>query len=190
MENKRLDFLGEKYFCIIAHYYLERKLALRVLRFSDPFKLIVVLGIVALAGLSGVVAVFLSAHPYFNPLQQRELPQGWADPQTYVSPSNYTIRTGETVKDVFSYAGAGGESIIIFSTQVISLEKKGEMTIKFNGIDVGSTYVETPGIISTSIASCCFVSLVNAGVDNVIEITSTGFEGTFRYIIKIPTPGE
>jgi len=64
------------------------------------------------------------------------------------------------------------------------------MTIKFNGIDVGSTYVETPGIISTSIASCCFVSLVNAGVDNVIEITSTGFEGTFRYIIKIPTPGE
>jgi hypothetical protein len=50
--------------------------------------------------------------------------------------------------------------------------------------------VETPGIMSTSIASCCFVSLVNAGVDNVVEITSTGFEGTFRYIIKIPTPGE
>lgn len=190
MENKRLTF-GKRIFVLLYNFYPRgEELALRVLRFSDPFKLIVVLGIAALAGLSGVVAIFLSAHPYFNPLQQRELPQGWVDPQTYVSPSNFTIRTGETVKDVFSYAGAGGESIIIFSAQVISVEKKGEMVIKFNGIEVGSTYVETPGIMSTSIASCCFVSLVNAGVDNVVEITSTGFEGTFRYIIKIPTPGE
>ncbi|MHC1563884.1 MAG: hypothetical protein ACXQTF_00965 [Candidatus Hecatellaceae archaeon] len=167
-------------------------MALKILklRILDPFKLIIILGIVALAGLSGTVAIFLSVHPYFNPLQQQELPRGWVDPHTYVSPSNFTIHTGETVRDVFSYAGAGGESIIIISTQVISIEKKGEMVIKFNGIEIGSTYVETPGVISTSVASCCFVSLVSAGVDNVVEITSKGYEGTFRYIIKIPTPGE
>jgi hypothetical protein len=135
LENKRLTF-GKRIFVLLYNFYPRgEELALRVLRFSDPFKLIVVLGIAALAGLSGVVAIFLSAHPYFNPLQQRELPQGWVDPQTYVSPSNFTIRTGETVKDVFSYAGAGGESIIIFSAQVISVEKKGEIVIKFNGIE-------------------------------------------------------
>ena len=91
--------------------------------------------------------------------------------------------------DAFTYPKAGGESIIIFSTQVITVEKKGEMVIKFNGIEIGTTYVESPGIISTSIASCCFVSIVQAGVDNVVEITSKGFQGSFRYIVKIPTPG-
>jgi len=171
---------------------LVEALASKFLRgeFKDPFKLMVVVGIAAFIGLAGVFAVFLSAHPYFNPLHRgEEKLRGWVDECTYVSPQNFYIRPGETVVDAFTYPKAGGESIIIFSTQVITVEKKGEMVIKFNGIEIGTTYVESPGIISTSIASCCFVSIVQAGVDNVVEITSKGFQGSFRYIVKIPTPG-
>jgi len=152
----------------------------------DPFKLLIIVAIVAIVGLSGIVTVFLSAHPYFNPLQQQELPKGWVDANTYVSPKNFTIHKGETVVDTFDAPFAGGQSIMILTTQVISIEEKGEWEIKFNGISLGVDYVEEVGIIEAAVASCCFVSLVQAGTANVVEITSHGFEGTYRYVVIIP----
>ncbi len=153
----------------------------------DPFKLIVVVAVVAILGLSGLVATFLSAHPYFNPLKQTKLPKGWIDEQTYIS-GNYTIRNGEKVADVFGYMKAGGQSILILAVQPLSVEEKGNVSIVFNGIELGTTFIETTTVVSTSLASCCFVTLIQAGVDNVVEITSNGYEGRFRYFIKIPTP--
>jgi hypothetical protein len=157
-------------------------------RFSlgDPFTILIVVAIVALVGLAGIVGVFLSAHPYFNPLQQQELPEGWVDANTYVSPKNFTIHKGETIIDTFDAPFAGGQSIMILTTQVISIEEKGEWEIKFNGISLGVDYVKEVGIIEAAVASCCFVSLVQAGTTNVVEITSQGFEGTYRYVVIIP----
>ncbi len=153
---------------------------------SSPFRIeMIVVTIISIVGLTSIFTLFLSAHPYFNPLQQHELPVGWVNEYTYVS-SNLTVYKEEKVIETFRYAGAGGESTVIFSLQVISINEKGEVFIRFNGIDIGSTYVETPGVIEASVASCCFVSLVSAAEDNHVEILSNGFEGLFRYIIVIP----
>ncbi len=152
----------------------------------DPFKLLIVLALVAVIGLAGIVTVFLSAHPYFNPLQEEELPEGWIDENTYVSPKTFSIHKGETIVDTFDAPFAGGQSIMILTTQVISVEKKGEWEMCFNGISLGVDYVEDVGIIEAAVASCCFVSLVQGATTNVVEITSHGFEGTYRYVIIIP----
>jgi len=155
---------------------------------TQPFKLLFIISIVSVAGISGVVAVFITSHPYFSPFQKLQLPKGWIDENTYVS-GNYSIRGGETFKDVFQYAGAGGQSIMILGVQPLSVEVKGDVDIKFNGIPLGETRIETTQVVNTSIASCCFVTLIQAGVDNVVEITSKGYEGNFRYLIIIPTKG-
>ena len=110
---------------------------------QDPFKLMVVAALAALVGLAGLFAVFFSAHPYFNPFHPREEAslRGWVDEHTYVSPRNFYLRPGEKVTDVFTYPKAGGESIVIFSTQVITVEKKGEMVLmkrkEKEGLDMG-----------------------------------------------------
>lgn len=145
-----------------------------------------IVAIVSVFGVSAVVGAFLLAHPYFNPLQRAPLPKGWIDENTYVS-NNFTISKGETFRDVFQYGGAGGQSIMILGIQPLSVERKGNVFIKFNGIPLGETYIETTQVVNTSIASCCFVTLIQAGVDNVVEMTSYGYEGKFRYLIIIPT---
>ena len=157
-------------------------------RFSigDPFTILIVVAIVALIGISGIIGVFLTAHPYFNPLQQQELPEGWVDENTYVSTTVFTIHKGETIVDTFDAPTAGGQSIMILTTQVITLEEKGDWEISFNGISLGVDYVEDVGIIEAAVASCCFVSLVQGGTTNVVEISSRGFEGTYRYVVIIP----
>lgn len=144
--------------------------------------------VVAVAGTATLLGVFLSSHPYFSPFQPVVLPQGWIDRGTYLS-QNYSISEGEGVKDIFAYAGGGGESIIILAIQPLTVSEKGSIEIRFNGISLGETNVEGTQVINTSIASCCFVTLVQAGMDNVVEIDSLGYEGDFRYLITIPSMG-
>lgn len=143
---------------------------------------------VSTAGVTALLGVFLSAHPYFSPFQPVELPRGWVDQNTYVS-ENFTIAKGEMIKDIFGYAGAGGQSIMILGVQPLYIGAPGNIDVKFNGIPMGETLINQTLVVNTSIASCCFVTLIQAGVDNVVEITSNGFEGTFRYLIIIPTGG-
>jgi hypothetical protein len=132
-----------------------------------------------------MLAVFLSAHPYFSPFQQQDLPKGWINPNEYVS-GNFTIRNGSKVTDIFGYVGAGGQSIMVLGVQPLTVDGIGDIDIRFNGIPLGQTRIETTLVVNTSIASCCFVTFIQAGVDNVVEITSYGFEGDFRYLIIIP----
>lgn len=153
---------------------------------THPFRVLLIVTIIAVFGISAVISVFLYAHPYFNPIQKQPLPRGWIDENTYVS-NNYTIRNGETFRDIFQYAGAGGQSVFILGIQPLSVERKGNVFIKFNGIPLGETWIETTQVVNTSIASCCFVTLIQAGVDNVVELTSHGYEGKFRYLVIIPT---
>ncbi len=153
---------------------------------ASPFRLMFIALVVSIAGISGIMAVFFSAHPYFSPYSQQQLPRGWIDEHNYVS-SNYSVSNGETVRDVFSYAGVGGQSTIIFAVQPLNITTKGDIEIKFNGIPLGQVRIEEVLVANTSIASCCSVTLVSAGVDNVMEITSRGFEGYLRYLIIIPT---
>ncbi|MGQ9759009.1 MAG: hypothetical protein ACUVQ5_00320 [Candidatus Methanomethylicaceae archaeon] len=155
-------------------------------RITHPFRVLLIVAIVSVFGISAVVGLFLLAHPYFNPLQKVQLPRGWIDENTYVS-NNFTISEGETFRDVFQYVGAGGQSIMILGIQPLSVDRKGTVFIRFNGIPLGETYIETTLVVNTSIASCCFVTLIQAGVDNVVEMTSYGYEGKFRYLIIIPT---
>lgn len=158
------------------------------MRGASPFKIMFVVLVVAIGGTAALIGVFLSSHPYFSPFQTAPLPQGWVDKGTYVS-QNYTINQGGGVKDIFAYAGSGGQSIITLAIQPLSISEKGNIVIKFNGINLGETSVETTQVINTSIASCCFVTLVQAGIDNVVEIDSLGYEGDFRYLIIIPLLG-
>ncbi|MEM2880424.1 MAG: hypothetical protein QXP73_00775 [Candidatus Methanomethylicaceae archaeon] len=153
---------------------------------THPFRLLLIVAVISVFGISAVVGVFLYAHPYFNPFQKTPLPRGWIDENTYVS-NNFTIRNGETFKDIFQYSGAGGQSIMILGIQPLSVERKGNIFIKFNGIPLGETWIETTQVVNTSIASCCFVTLIQAGVDNIVELTSYGYEGKFRYLVIIPT---
>ncbi|TDA40141.1 MAG: hypothetical protein DSO08_00425 [Candidatus Methanomethylicota archaeon] len=76
---------------------------------------------------------------------------------------------------------------MILGIQPLSVESKGNIFVKFNGIPLGETWIETTQVVNTSIASCCFVTLIQAGVDNVVELTSYGYEGKFRYLVIIPT---
>lgn len=142
----------------------------------------------AIGGTATLLGVFLSAHPYFSPFQPVTLPQGWIDRGTYLS-KNYSIQLGEEVRDIFAYEGGRGESIIILAIQPLTVAEKGAIEIRFNGISLGETRIESTQVINTSIASCCFVTLVQAGVDNVVEIDSLGYEGDFRYLIMIPSMG-
>ncbi|MCS7098264.1 MAG: hypothetical protein NZ922_04735, partial [Candidatus Methanomethyliaceae archaeon] len=91
------------------------------------------------------------------------------------------------IKDFFQYFGRSGQSILILGIQPLSIERKGNIFITFNGIQLGETYIETTLVANTSIASCCFITLIQAGIDNIVEITSYGFEGKIRYLIIIPT---
>jgi len=152
----------------------------------DPFKIMIAVLAIAIVGLAGIVGIILSEHPVFNPFLYR--PRTGED-VTYVSPYNFTLRDGERVVDRFQYSGAGRQSIVLFSVQVIEVDQKGLLYIRFNGIDLGSTYVEAPGVVEARIASCCYVSVVQMGVDNVVEFRSGGFEGSFRYVIAMPTWG-
>lgn len=155
---------------------------------SQPLRAMFVLLTVSTVGVVVLLAVFLSAHPYFSPIQPVVLPKGWIDQQTYVS-ENFTIAEGQTVKDIFGYAGAGGQSIMVLGVQPLEIKKIGNIDVKFNGIPLGETYINQTLVVNTSIASCCFVTLIQAGVDNVVEIKSNGFEGVFRYLIIIPAGG-
>ncbi|MEJ5293339.1 MAG: hypothetical protein WHS82_07055 [Candidatus Methanosuratincola sp.] len=155
---------------------------------SQPLRAMFLVLTVSTVGVVALLAVFLSAHPYFSPFQPVVLPRGWIDANTYVS-DNFTIASGETVKDIFGYAGAGGQSIMILGVQPLSIRTPGNIDVTFNGIPFGETYVNQTLVTNTSIASCCFVTLIQAGVDNVVEIRSKGFEGDFRYLIVIPTGG-
>ncbi|NHV45831.1 MAG: hypothetical protein HA493_04265 [Candidatus Verstraetearchaeota archaeon] len=146
----------------------------------------ILLSIISISGILAVVGVFLYTHPYFNPLYKQPLPKGWIDERTYVS-NNFTIKNGETIRDIFQYTGSSGQSIMILGVQPLVVEKKGSIFIKFNGIPLGESYIETTYVVNTSIASCCFVTLIQAGVDNVMEIESHGFEGLLRYLIILPT---
>jgi len=76
---------------------------------------------------------------------------------------------------------------MILGIQPLTVDKIGDIEIEFNGILLGQTKIESTLVVNTSVASCCFVTLVQAGVDNVVEIASKGFEGNFRYLIIIPT---
>jgi hypothetical protein len=158
------------------------------MRGSSPFKVMFVVLVIAIGGTATLVGVFLSSHPYFSPFQTVALPQGWIDQGTYLS-QNHSIKEGEDVKDIFAYAGGGGKSIIILAIQPLAVAEKGDIEIKFNGISLGETSIENTQVINTSIASCCFVTLVQAGMDNVVEIESLGYEGDFRYLIMIPSMG-
>lgn len=150
------------------------------------FTIIITTMIVSIVGITSMIGIFLYYHPYFNPFFKSTLPRGWIDENTYVS-NNFTIRGGESIKDIFQYFGKSGQFILTFGIQPLSVEKKGNIFIKFNGIPLGETYIETTLVANTSIASCCFITLIQAGVDNVVEITSYGFEGKIRYLIVIPT---
>lgn len=152
---------------------------------TKPFRVMLLILIVATAGLTGMLAVFLSAHPYFSPFQQQDLPKGWINPNEYVS-GNFSIQNGSKVTDIFGYVGAGGQSIMVLGVQPLTVDGIGDIDIRFNGIPLGQTRIETTLVVNTSIASCCFVTFIQAGVDNVVEITSYGFEGDFRYLIIIP----
>jgi hypothetical protein len=152
---------------------------------TKPFRIMLVILIVATAGLTGMLAVFLSAHPYFSPFQTQELPEGWINANQYVS-GNFTIENGSKVRDIFGYVGAGGQSIMVLGVQPLTVDTIGDIDIMFNGIPLGQTKIETTLVVNTSIASCCFVTFIQAGVDNIVEITSYGFEGDFRYLIIIP----
>jgi hypothetical protein len=94
---------------------------------------------------------------------------------------------GSKVTDIFGYSGAGGQSIMVLGIQPLRVDTIGDIDISFNGIPLGQTRIENTLVVNTSIASCCFVTFIQAGVDNVVEITSYGFEGLFRYLIIIPT---
>jgi hypothetical protein len=153
---------------------------------ANPFKVMFVILIIAVAGLTGIIAVFVASHPDFSPFQNRQLPKGWIDANTYVS-NNFSIVSGNIARDVFGYGGAGGQSIMILGIQPLTVDKIGDIEIEFNGIRLGQTKIESTLVVNTSVASCCFVTLVQAGVDNVVEIASKGFEGNFRYLIIIPT---
>ncbi|MBC7121511.1 MAG: hypothetical protein H5T33_08125 [Candidatus Methanosuratus sp.] len=153
---------------------------------SQPLRVMFVVLTVSTVGVVSLLAVFLSAHPYFSPFQPVTLPKGWIDEQTYVS-ENFTITAGQTVTDIFGYAGAGGQSIMTLGIQPLSIKTAGNIDITFNGIPLGETCVNQTLVTNTSIASCCFVTLIQAGVDNVVEVESKGFEGEFRYLIIIPT---
>lgn len=152
---------------------------------TKPFRIMLVILIVATAGLTGMLAVFISAHPYFSPFQHQELPEGWIDASQYVS-GNFTIANGSKVTDIFGYSGAGGQSIMVLGVQPLTVDTIGDIDIMFNGIPLGQTRIENTLVVNTSIASCCFVTFIQAGVDNVVQITSYGFEGDFRYLIIIP----
>lgn len=141
--------------------------------------------IVSTIGMSIIAGAFFYYHPYFNPLAKPQLPKGWINERTYVS-DNFTIRTGETIRDIFQYAGKGGQSMLILGVQPLTVERKGSISITFNNIPLGETYIETTLVVNTSIASCCFVTLIQAGTDNVVEFTSNGFEGKIRYLIMLP----
>lgn len=149
-------------------------------------KVMIITMIVSIIGMSTIAGVFFYYHPYFNPLAKPQLPRGWIDEKTYVS-NNFTIKAGETIRDIFQYAGKGGQSILILGIQPLIVEKKGSISITFNSIPLGETYIETTLAINTSIASCCFVTLIQAGADNIVEIASSGFEGKIRYLIILPT---
>jgi len=153
---------------------------------GDPLKLMVLIASIAVVGIAGVVGVFITVHPYFNPVAQKPLPRGWVNESVYVS-QNFTIHPGETFKDIFAYAGAGGQSMMVLAVQPLEIKKPGDIVIVFNGIKLGRTSVTTTQVTSISIASCCFVQLVQAGVDNVVEITSIDFEGKMRYLVILPT---
>jgi hypothetical protein len=153
---------------------------------TKPFRIMLLILIVATAGFTGMIAVFISAHPYFSPFQNQELPRGWIDANQYVS-ANFTIENGSKVTDIFGYSGAGGQSIMVLGIQPLRVDTIGDIDISFNGIPLGQTRIENTLVVNTSIASCCFVTFIQAGVDNVVEITSYGFEGLFRYLIIIPT---
>jgi len=142
--------------------------------------------IIASVGFTGMVAIFLTSHVEFNPFIQKPLPEGWIDQNNYVS-ENFTILDGVRVLDIFGYTQAGGQSIMVLGIQPLTVDTIGDIDIKFNNIPLGQTRIETTLVVNTSVASCCFVTLVQAGVDNTVEITSYGFEGKFRYLIIIPT---
>ncbi|MEM0101497.1 MAG: hypothetical protein QXW34_01005 [Candidatus Methanomethyliaceae archaeon] len=152
----------------------------------SSLKLIMITIIISIIGITSIIGAFLYYHPYFNPLTKPQLPKGWIDERTYVS-NNFTIKTGETIKDIFQYTGKSGQSILILGVQPLSIEKKGSISITFNNIPLGETYIETTLVVNTSIASCCFVTLIQAGTDNIMEITSNEFEGKIRYLIILPT---
>ncbi len=155
-------------------------------KMGSPFKVMFVVLAISLAGIVGLVGIFIAAHPEFGAFQPTQLPEGWIDANTYVS-NNMTITAGMVATDIFGYSGAGGLSAMILGVQPLSVDKIGDVDIKFNGIPLGQTRIENTLVVNTSVASCCFVTLVNAGVDNVVEITSLGYEGKFRYLIIIPT---
>lgn len=152
----------------------------------SPFGLLLMITTVSMFGISVVVGALIYYHPYFNPLIKPQLPRGWIDEYTYVS-NNFTIKNGETFRDIFQYSGRGGQSMLIFAIQPLIVEKKGSIFIIFNDIPLGETYIETTLVVNTSIASCCFITLIQAGTDNIVEIKSHGFEGVLRYMIVLPT---
>ncbi|MDI9644409.1 MAG: hypothetical protein QFX35_04220 [Candidatus Verstraetearchaeota archaeon] len=155
---------------------------------SQPLRAMFLVLTLSTVGVTALLAAFLSAHPYFSPFQPFQLPRGWVDQNTYVS-ENFTIARGGMVKDIFGYAGAGGQSIMILGVQPLAIGAPGSIFVKFNGIPLGETYINQTLVVNTSIASCCFVTLIQTGVDNVVEITSKDFVGEFRYLIIIPTGG-
>jgi len=155
-----------------------------------PLKVMMVVTLASVLGIAGIVGVFLIKYPVFNPFHNlyKPVPE-YSDEAVYISPHNFTIADGERIVDVFQFSSTGTESIVFFSTQVINIEQKGFLHIRFNGMDVGSAYVETPGIVQARIASCCYISLIEIGADNVVEFRSEGFEGSFRYVIALPDWG-
>ncbi len=155
-------------------------------KMGNPFKVMFIVLAISLAGIVGIVGIFIASHPEFGAFQSTQLPEGWIDANTYVS-DNMTINAGMVATDIFGYSGAGGLSSMILGVQPLTVDKIGDVDIKFNGIQLGQTRIENTLVVNTSIASCCFVTLVNAGVDNVVEITSLGYEGRFRYLVIIPT---
>ncbi len=154
-------------------------------KMNHPFRIMFIVLVVSLAGLVGIVGIFFASHPEFGAFQNTQLPEGWIDANTYVS-DNMTVNEGMTTTDIFGYAGAGGSSTMILGVQPLSVEKIGDIDIKFNGIPLGQTRIENTFVVNTSVASCCFVTLIKAGVDNVVEIKSLGYEGNFRYLVIIP----
>jgi hypothetical protein len=160
----------------------------RIIR--HPLKVMIIITMASVLGMAGIVGVFLTRYPVFNPFHNLYRPLlGYSNGTVYISPQNFTILDGERIVDVFQFSSANRESIVFFSTQVIDIEQKGILHIRFNGMDIGSPYVETPGIVQARIASCCYVSLIKIGADNVVEFTSEGFEGSFRYVIALPAWG-
>lgn len=150
------------------------------------FHLMLLIIILSIAGITGVVYVFVASNAYFSPLAPQQLGDGWVSANTYVS-DEIIIATAWTNLNTVQFSGSGIIPVLNIRIDPLGVSRDGILEVRVNGIFLGMVRINDTGVpVDFVITSCCSYPLIVGGEENAIEMKSRGFIGVFRYTMTIP----